>query len=49
VIETSIPAAGDPFGAARRFTEEKCREAIAEDAARLGRPRRRPDVALAGG
>jgi hypothetical protein len=43
----SIPAA-DPcaaagretlvVGGARRFTEEECREAIAEDEARLGRP-----------
>ncbi len=56
MIEMSIPAAGDPFaaagrepfGGARRLTEEECREAIAEEEARLGRSRRRPDVALAG-
>lgn len=47
MAEIRIPAAGDPFhaagrerfgGGARRFTEEECREAIAEDEARLGHP-----------
>jgi hypothetical protein len=47
VAEVRIPAAGDPFhaagrerygGGAHRFTEKECREAIAEEEARLGHP-----------